>query len=414
MSIGEPGDRYEQEADRVASQVVQRINAPASAGRSVQRQEKAEKDIQAKPEITSLQRRSKPEEELQAKLTLQRREAIAGGETSTDLESTINRARGSGQPLEAGLQQSMGQAMGADFSRVRVHTDAQSDQLNQSIQAKAFTTGQDVFFRHGRYQPGSRGGQELIAHELTHVVQQNGGAVQRSPLPPEQLSQHPATENPSASEGDHVIQVGVPPQAPQRILGGSSLIIQRATSITLVGEESVSPVAQINGVVHTRTAVSDQSRKAAQAKDWLTVPVGVVCNHSVSYDNLLGVLMDYGRRETVVDYVGLLTQLYFLFYTLNPPTNYFQTINHLGKGTNVDRNDLTNTLNYLLYKICDSPLNLFFWPTKTNTEPDFPTDISAGSLPTRWVAVTGLDLTGASRRSDLNQFRVELEKTIGL
>ncbi|MHC5827558.1 MAG: eCIS core domain-containing protein, partial [Nostoc sp.] len=144
------------------------------AGRSVQRQEKAEKDIQAKPEITALQRMKEPEEELQAKLTLQRREAIAVGEASTDLESTINRARGSGQPLEAGLQRSMGQAMGAEFSGVRVNTDTQADHLNQSIQAKAFTTGQDVFFRQGKYNHSSRGGQELIAHELTHVVQQTG------------------------------------------------------------------------------------------------------------------------------------------------------------------------------------------------------------------------------------------------
>ncbi|MHC5939142.1 eCIS core domain-containing protein [Nostoc sp.] len=168
LTIGEPGDRYEQEADRVASEVVQRINAPALAGRSVQRQEEAEKDIQAKPEITTLQRMKEPKEELQAKL------AIAGGEASTDLESTINRARGSGQPLEAGLQRSMGQAMGAEFSGVRVHTDTQADHLNQSIQAKAFTTGQDVFFRQGKYNHSSRGGQELIAHELTHVVQQTG------------------------------------------------------------------------------------------------------------------------------------------------------------------------------------------------------------------------------------------------
>ena len=180
LTIGEPNDRYEQEADRVASEVVQRINALTSAGQSVQRQEEAEEEIQAKPEITSLQRRSKPEAELQAKLTLQRREEIAGGEASPDLESTINRARGGGQRLETGLQQSIGQAMGADFSGVRVHTDAQSDQLNKLIQAKAFTTGQDVFFRQGEYNPGSRGGQELIAHELTHVVQQSGGTVQRS------------------------------------------------------------------------------------------------------------------------------------------------------------------------------------------------------------------------------------------
>jgi hypothetical protein len=176
LTIGEPGDKYEQEADRVASQVVEQINAPVSAqstqGESLQRQEEPEEELQAKPEITTLQRMEEKPEELQAKSTLQRQEAIAVREASGNLESQINRARGSGQALDAGLQEQMGQAMGADFSGVRVHTDTQSDQLNQSIQAKAFTTGQDVFFRQGAYEPGSRGGQELIAHELTHVVQQ--------------------------------------------------------------------------------------------------------------------------------------------------------------------------------------------------------------------------------------------------
>jgi Domain of unknown function (DUF4157) len=187
LNIGQPGDKYEQEADRLASQVVKQISAPGSA-----------KTTLGQP----LQRQSEPEEDLQAKSILQRREAIAAGEASTDLTSAINSAMGSGQPLEAGLQQSMGQAMGADFSGVKVHTDAQSDQLNQSIQAKAFTTGQDVFFRRGAYQPGSRGGQELIAHELTHVVQQNGGEVMRSPLLPQQLQQYPSNE----TLGNGVIQ----------------------------------------------------------------------------------------------------------------------------------------------------------------------------------------------------------------
>ena len=236
LTIGQPGDKYEQEADRVAPQVVKQINAPASApstlGQSVQRQEGPGAELQAKPEITALQRQEEPDEELQAKPRIsdlqrsplppevqleampeeedlqaksirRRREAIAGGEASADLASAINSARGGGQPLDAGLQRSMGLAMGADFSGVRVHTDAQSDQLNQSIQAKAFTTGQDVFFRQGGYNPVSCGGQELIAHELTHVVQQNGGEVQRSPQAQEQLQQHPATETLSASEGDH-------------------------------------------------------------------------------------------------------------------------------------------------------------------------------------------------------------------
>ncbi|MEH2102985.1 MAG: DUF4157 domain-containing protein [Nostoc sp.] len=208
LTIGEPGDKYEQEADRVASQVVQQINTPSVAqstqGKSRQRQDAEEEEIQTKPSISVLQRSSlltqvqleaiPGDQELQAKSILHGRDARGAGEASTDVESGINRARGGGQPLDAGLQQSIGQAMGADFSGVKVHTDTQADQLNQSIQARAFTTGQDVFFRQGEYNPGSRGGQELIAHELTHVVQQNGQSVRRSPAIQRQPSENAAPE----------------------------------------------------------------------------------------------------------------------------------------------------------------------------------------------------------------------------
>ncbi|MBD2681498.1 DUF4157 domain-containing protein [Nostoc paludosum FACHB-159] len=163
LTIGKPNDRYEQEANRVATSVVRQINLPSETQSGVvQGKEKEGHGLRKKPQPM-----------------VQRQEAIGGGEASTDLTSAINSAKGGGQPLDAGLQQSMGQAMGADFSGVRVHTDKQSDQLNQSIQAKAFTTGQDVFFRQGAYEPGSCGGQELIAHELTHVVQQNGNEIRR-------------------------------------------------------------------------------------------------------------------------------------------------------------------------------------------------------------------------------------------
>ena len=176
LSIGEPNDKYEQEADDTASKVVQQINSPTQ-DQSVQREAsmEEEEELQMKP-ISSIQREASMEddEELQMKPLVQRRENLGGGEASTDLESSIQSARGSGQSLDASLQDKMGQAMGADFSGVKVHTDSQSDQLNQSIQAKAFTTGQDVFFRQGAYDPSSQGGQELIAHELTHVVQQGG------------------------------------------------------------------------------------------------------------------------------------------------------------------------------------------------------------------------------------------------
>ncbi len=178
LTIGEPGDKYEQEADRVSAEVVQRINQPEPVSdnqeQTVQRMDLPDEDeLMMKPLV---QRMDLPDEdELMMKPLVQRQEAINGGDASAELESSINSARGGGQSLDANLQRSIGEAMGADFSRVRVHTDTRADALNKSIQAKAFTTGQDIFFRQGAYQPGSRGGQELIAHELTHVVQQSGG-----------------------------------------------------------------------------------------------------------------------------------------------------------------------------------------------------------------------------------------------
>ncbi|WP_199346588.1 DUF4157 domain-containing protein [Nostoc sp. C052] len=199
LTIGETGDKYEQEADETASQVVQRIHQPQSEKLqrereslpeeeklqikpegSVQRESlpEGEEELQMKPE-GSIQRESLPaeEEELQMKPMMQGA-SDRGIPASSDLETSIQQARGSGQPLADSIKSPMEQAFGADFSRVKVHTDTQADQLNQSIQAKAFTTGHDVFFRQGEYQPGSRGGQELLAHELTHVLQQNSDTVQ--------------------------------------------------------------------------------------------------------------------------------------------------------------------------------------------------------------------------------------------
>jgi hypothetical protein len=69
--------------------------------------------------------------------------------------------------------------MGHDFSDVRVHTSSESDELNKQLSAEAFTTGKDVFFSQGAYDPDSGSGRELLAHELTHVVQQGSGAAGR-------------------------------------------------------------------------------------------------------------------------------------------------------------------------------------------------------------------------------------------
>jgi hypothetical protein len=194
LTVGPVGDVYEQEADRVAREVTSGPTArrkldegeddqirtapvirrfPLRRSRTVQGSPLPGQRVQRHPS------HAKEEElELQGK-----REpgsfGAEGGETGPELESKIQSARGGGRPLEAGFGQTMSSRFAADFSGVRVHTDSTAHQLNRSLDAKAFTVGQDMFFRSGEYNPGSSGGQQLIAHELTHVVQQSRGEVQR-------------------------------------------------------------------------------------------------------------------------------------------------------------------------------------------------------------------------------------------
>jgi Domain of unknown function (DUF4157) len=106
------------------------------------------------------------------------RAASSDGDVTPDVERSIESSRGGGHSLDRGVSADMGKVFNADFSGVRVHTDAGADGLNRSLSARAFTTGQDIYFRQGEYNPGSSGGRELLAHELTHVVQQNAEKVQ--------------------------------------------------------------------------------------------------------------------------------------------------------------------------------------------------------------------------------------------
>jgi len=91
------------------------------------------------------------------------------------VEDAIESKRGGGRSLDTEVQRRVGGALGADLSDVRVHDDSEANSLNHAVSADAFTTGSDIFFRQGKYQPGTSGGDQLLAHELTHVVQQRSG-----------------------------------------------------------------------------------------------------------------------------------------------------------------------------------------------------------------------------------------------
>jgi hypothetical protein len=99
------------------------------------------------------------------------------------LEGPIAAERGRGAPLPEPVRADMEHRLGTDFSAVRVHQDREADSLNQALDAKAFTTGTDIFFSGGNYNPGSSAGRELLAHELTHVAQQSPGLSSRVSQP---------------------------------------------------------------------------------------------------------------------------------------------------------------------------------------------------------------------------------------
>jgi len=172
LTVGPAGDQYEQEADRVAGEVL------ASPAPPVQRQEE-EEEVQTKLVL----QRQEEEEEVQTKPVLQRQgeeeevqtkpvEAGAGFEAGGELESRVAASRGGGSPLPGEVRHFMEPRFGADFGGVRVHTGSEADHLNRELKAVAFTHGQDIYMGEGRYDPGTTAGKRLLAHELTHVVQQ--------------------------------------------------------------------------------------------------------------------------------------------------------------------------------------------------------------------------------------------------
>jgi hypothetical protein len=114
-------------------------------------------------------------------LQAQATHGLEGGEIDSGVEQAIQTAQSGGQKLDDGVQAQMEQGFGSDFSGVRIHTGGQADALNRSLNARAFTTGSNIFFGQGQYNPASRAGQELLAHELTHTIQQGAsGATQRT------------------------------------------------------------------------------------------------------------------------------------------------------------------------------------------------------------------------------------------
>lgn len=169
LTVGQPNEKCEKEADHVADRVVQRPTKP-DAGLQMKCAA-----CEAEDDRGRVQKKSNIREDVKNS------EEIA----SSDIESQLVRSKGGGSPLPGRTRASMESALGADFSTVRVHTDTKAVQMSQDLNALAFTHGSDLYFNSGQYQTSAVEGERLLAHELVHTVQQGGvgltsGVVQRS------------------------------------------------------------------------------------------------------------------------------------------------------------------------------------------------------------------------------------------
>jgi hypothetical protein len=189
LTVNTPGDAYEQEADRVAEQVMRmpasqtaaaHAASPALAG--------AAADIQRACACggTCDDCRNKHPENDHAHVQMK----AAGPGTMGGVEAppiVHEVLRSSGQPLDRATREFIEPRFGHDFSHVRVHTDAKAAESARAIQAKAYTVGQNVVFGAGEFAPGTHEGQRLLGHELAHVVQQSkdlfGQQLQRDVIP---------------------------------------------------------------------------------------------------------------------------------------------------------------------------------------------------------------------------------------
>lgn len=196
LEAGPPNDRYEREAERVARQVT---SAPTAEHRQT-------RPTTAAPRLQRLCARCrtrgqdrKPLDCPDCERAVQRAAATATTPT-VDAETTnrLHESRGRGQTLSASIRSTFEPQFGFGFGDVRVHTGSRADELSRALGATAFTYGPDVYFRSGSFSPDTDSGRRLLAHELTHVVQQRRathGPVQREPAPEGQAeTQAPSSE----------------------------------------------------------------------------------------------------------------------------------------------------------------------------------------------------------------------------
>jgi hypothetical protein len=184
--------KKEDKKDEVKKKSEEKKESSDSRDKIAKKEDKKD-EVKKKSEDKKEDKIAKKEEEkpaisksIQAKPNIPDKKAGEGTDDMDAIEQRLNATKGKGKALETGTKDTMEAQFEHDFSDVRIHTDSEAIELCQALNAQAFTHGRDVYFNAGKYDPQQTKGKELLAHELTHVVQQQRHIhrmVQRNPTP---------------------------------------------------------------------------------------------------------------------------------------------------------------------------------------------------------------------------------------
>ncbi|TDQ22713.1 eCIS core domain-containing protein [Tenacibaculum caenipelagi] len=173
--------KKEEDIQKVSEEITETTSESNTNSRELVQQQ-TEDEIQEKEEEEIQEKEEEENQQLQ----------MSGGDDTSSLESNLSSSKGGGSPLGTDTRNEMESGFGADFSGIRVHNDSNAVQMNKELGAQAFTNGNDIYFNEGKYNPTSESGKHLLAHELTHTVQQ-GASVQPKMI---QKTEDEATEVP--------------------------------------------------------------------------------------------------------------------------------------------------------------------------------------------------------------------------
>jgi len=187
LNVGDPDDPFEKEADAVADKVMRSSDANFVQLKCAACEE--EETIHKKP--------------LSANITpFVQTKSDDESKVSDHLTSSIENSRGNGSSMDHQTKSFMENRIGADFSSVKIHSGQESVQMNRELNAQAFTTGNDIYFNEGKYSPQTDDGKRLLAHELTHVIQQTAPVADKAVQKKQNPTIEPVPTAPQTAESE--------------------------------------------------------------------------------------------------------------------------------------------------------------------------------------------------------------------